>query len=597
MSELSEAEREAIRDYHERRKKVEPPASERQPESKKPEKEKGPPQAEILIALAADADLFHTPDGKAYADIQNNRHRETRAVRSKAFRQWLATRYYKAKGGAPNSEAMQSALGVIEGRAVYEGSERKVFVRVAGHNSKIYIDLGDDAWRAIEIDTKDWRVVSDPPVRFRRASGMKPLPEPARGGTIGALKPFLNIDAGFELIVFWLLAALRDRGPYPILAISGEQGSAKSTFAGILRSLVDPNTAPLRALPREDRDLFIAANNGHLLTFDNVSGLPHWISDTLCRLATGGGFAVRQMYSDDDEVLFDACRPVILNGIEDIVTRPDLADRAIFLTLEQIAEEDRKAEAKIWADFEIVQPKILGALLDAMVVGLKKLPDTRLPKLPRMADFALWATACETATWKANTFWDAYCSNQDEAAEGVLDSDPVADAMRKFMAARETEWTGTAATLLGALKLEAGEDITREKSWPKHANALSRRLRRSVTFLRKTGIEISYGRGRARREITIRKADQNIRVKTSSPLSSPSPTSKINDLPATMKMDRDDTDRHRDDSAPFIVAPKPLKNNACDDGDGRDDQSPPILCQPTSDDDLSIPTFLKRTNP
>ena len=127
-----------------------------------------------------------------------------------------------------------------------------------------------------------------------------------------------------------------------IVVLSGEQGSAKSTFSAILRALLDPNTAPLRALPREDRDLFIAANNGHVLAFDNVSGLPAWISDTLCRLATGGGFAVRQLYTDQDEVLFDATRPVILNGIEDIVARPDLADRAVFLTLEPIPEERRR---------------------------------------------------------------------------------------------------------------------------------------------------------------------------------------------------------------------------------------------------------------
>jgi hypothetical protein len=102
------------------------------------------------------------------------------------------------------------------------------------------------------------------------------------------------------------LAALSDKGPYPVLALLGEQGSAKSTFATILRSLVDPNTAPLRALPREDRDLFIAANNAHVLAFDNISGMPNWISDTLCRLATGGGFSVRQLYTDQDEVLFDS---------------------------------------------------------------------------------------------------------------------------------------------------------------------------------------------------------------------------------------------------------------------------------------------------
>src|SRR5262245_64837822 len=125
---------------------------------------------------------------------------------------------------------------------------------------------------------------------------------------------------------------------------TGEHGSAKTTFCKILRALIDPNTASMRALPREDRDAFIAANNGHVLAFDNVSGLPAWISDTLCRLATGGGFAVRQLYSDQDEVLFDAARPVMLNGIEDIVTRPDLADRAVFLSLEPIPEERRRPE-------------------------------------------------------------------------------------------------------------------------------------------------------------------------------------------------------------------------------------------------------------
>ena len=192
---------------------------------------------------------------------------------------------------------------------------------------------------------------------------MLPLPGPGSGGSIETLRDFLNVssDDDFVLVVAWLLAALRNRGPYPVLILSGEQGSAKSTFSAVLRALIDPNTAPLRALSREDRDLFIAANNGHVLTFDNVSGLPTWISDTLCRLATGGGFAVRQLYSDQDEVLFDATRPVILNGIEDIVARPDLADRGLFLTLEPIPEDQRQPEGELWAAFEQARPFILGA--------------------------------------------------------------------------------------------------------------------------------------------------------------------------------------------------------------------------------------------
>ena len=286
-----------------------------------------------------------------------------------------------------------------------------------------------------------------------------------------------------------------------MIVLSGEQGSAKSTFSAILRALLDPNTAPLRALPREDRDLFIAASNGHVLAFDNVSGLPAWISDTLCRLATGGGFAVRQLYTDQDEVLFDAARPVILNGIEDIVTRPDLADRAVFLTLEPIPEERRRPEQELWAAFEAERPRILGVLLDAVAKGLASCRDTRLEKLPRMADFALWATACETALWPAGTFWSAYCGNRDEAVDGVIDADPIAAAVRAVMTTR-TEWTGTASDLLGALAEMAGERVAKAKTWPDSPRALAGRLRRAATFLRKIGIEIGFEReGRARTRI------------------------------------------------------------------------------------------------
>ncbi|MCH8999527.1 MAG: hypothetical protein IID48_14870, partial [Proteobacteria bacterium] len=322
---------------------------------------RGPGQADILIGLAADAGLLHTPDGTGYVDLEINGHRETWPIRGKGFRRWLARRYFEATDGAPSSEALQSALNVIEARAHFDAPQMDVHIRVAGHDGKLYLDLADDAWRAVEIDEAGWRIVDEPPVRFRRAAGMQPLPAPVTGGSVETLRAFLNVgsDNDFVLVVTWALAVLRDKGPYPVIVLSGEQGSAKSTFSAVLRALLDPNTAPLRALPREDRDLFIAATNGHVLTFDNVSGLPAWISDTLCRLATGGGFAVRQLYTDQDEVLFDATRPVVLNGIEDIVTRPDLADRAIFLTLEPIPEERRRPEKELWAAFDKARPQIL----------------------------------------------------------------------------------------------------------------------------------------------------------------------------------------------------------------------------------------------
>ncbi len=464
-----------------------------------------PTQADILIDLAAEADLFHSDNGTAFADIEIDGHRETWPVRVKGFKRWLSRQFFEATGGAPNSEALNSALNVIEAKAHFDGPERPVFIRVGGIDKKIYLDLGDDDWRAVEISAAGWQIINEPLVRFRRSSGMQPLPDPAQGGSVDALRSYLNVktEADFTLIVAWLLAALRDRGPFPIIVLSGEQGSAKSTFSAILRALLDPNTAPLRALPREDRDLFIAANNGHVLAFDNVSGLPNWISDTLCRLATGGGFAVRQLYTDQDEVLFDAARPIVLNGIEDIVTRPDLADRAIFLTLEAIPEEKRRPEAELWGEFEAERPKILGVLLDAVVTGLKMLPDTRLERLPRMADFALWASACESAIWPAGTFWAAYNGNRDDAVENVIEADPVAAAVRAMMAQR-TEWTGTASDLLTELSETTGERIAKSKAWPASPRALSGRLRRAATFLRKIGIEVdSFKEGRSRNRVIV----------------------------------------------------------------------------------------------
>lgn len=458
--------------------------------------------AQLLIELAGAAALYHAPDKTCFADIEVSGHRETWPIRGRGFSQWLGRGFYERTGGAPGSEALQGALNVIQARALFEGAERTVHVRVAGQGGRLYLDLGDTTWQAIEIDATGWRVIAVPPVRFRRSAGMRPLPMPERGGSVEVLRSFLNVrsDADFVLAVAWLLACLRDRGPYPVIVLAGEQGTAKSTFTAMLRTLIDPNTAALRALPREERDLFIAAGNAHVLAFDNVSGLPGFVSDTLCRLATGASMAIRQLYSDQDEILFEAARPVMLNGIEDIVNRADLASRALFLTLEPIPEERRRPESELWAAFDAEKPRLLGALLDAVAMGLKRLPHTKLARLPRMADFAIWATACEGALWAAGTFMAAYDDNRADAVESVIESDPVAACVRAFMADR-ADWSGTATELLAALANAAGERIAKSKTWPGDARALANRLRRAATFLRQVGIAVDFvkvGRERTR---------------------------------------------------------------------------------------------------
>src|SRR5262252_931062 len=447
----------------------------------------------MLIDTALYQELFHTPAGTAFADILVDGHRETWPIRSKRFRGWLRRRYYQATGSAASAAEIRSALDLLEARAQFDASERVVHVRVAEHAGHIYLDLADEHWRAVEIGPDGWRVIGCPPVRFRRPAGILPLPAPQQGESIESLNSFLNLSNrnDFVLIVAWLLAALRPGGPYPLLAISGEQGSAKTVLSKLLKALIDPNVAPVRALSREERELMIAANNGYLLAFDNLSGLPLWLSDALCRLASGGSFAVRRLYTDDEEVLFQAARPVLLNGIEEVISRPDLGDRAIFLTLTPIGDAQRRPEGELWRQFELVRPHILGALLDAVAQGLRALGRVHLEALPRMADFALWVTACETALWRAGTFTRAYAANRRAAIESIMEADPIATCLRSIMADRTT-WIGSASDLLRVCAESARESPPGGIAWAKNPRSLAGRLRRAQTFLRTIGIEITF---------------------------------------------------------------------------------------------------------
>ncbi len=258
-------------------------------------------------------------------------------------------------------------------------------------------------------------MIDDSPVKFRRPKGMLPLPRPETGGRIEDLRPFVNVpdEEEWRLMVSWLVAAARPSGPYPVLVLhGGEQGSAKSTTAKVLRSLLDPNLAALRTAPGGDeRDLAINANNSWILSYDNMSGVPMWLSDALCRVATGGGFATRTLYEDAEETIFSYMRPVAVNGIDEIVTRHDLLDRSLIIHLPAIPEEERREADEFWAAFEEARPQILGAILDAVAVAQARLPETKLERLPRMADFAKWISAAEPAlpwpiggdSWKLTT--------------------------------------------------------------------------------------------------------------------------------------------------------------------------------------------------
>ena len=458
-------------------------------------------QATAIVRLAVEDGVvaWHTPSGDNYLTVRVEGHREHYPLNSRASRDYLTRVYYLDAKRAPNASALQDAIATLSGLARIDGDEHDVHVRVAGRDDHIYLDLGDPAWRAVEVSPEGWRVVSDPPVRFRRPRGLLPLPTPVAGGSIAELRPFVNVatDDDFALLVAWELAALRSRGPYPIQIDMAEQGSAKTTTTRVCRRLIDPNESDVRRPPRNTEDLMIAATNGHVVAYDNLSRLPDDLSDNLSVLATGGGFAVRQLYTNGEEHIFNASRPIILNGIAQVATRGDLLDRAIVLTLPTIPDERRVDERTFWATFTEAHPRILGALLDAAVIGLRRLPDVQLPRKPRMADFALWAVACEPGCpWPAGTFWRAYAENRQAAVEATLDGDPLADIVRGI-----TPWTGTAADLLKKLNTSVDETVRNRRDWFSKPRQVADALRRLAPGLRRVGIDVVFtkeGRNRTR---------------------------------------------------------------------------------------------------
>jgi hypothetical protein len=457
-------------------------------------------QAQALLRLAAPAELARTGEGRAFARVPVEGHYENHEIRSVGFRRWLTHAFYREQARPPSSDALQGSLAVLEAKAQFDAPTEPVFVRVAtGANGTVVIDLGDASWRAVRVAADGWGLVERPAARFRRPSGLQALPLPERGGSIRDLRRFANVaKADLPLLVAWLTAALQSSGPYPILVLSGEQGSAKSTTARLLRRLVDPHVSPLRSEPKEPRDLMIGATNGWAVAYDNISSLSTWLSDAFCRLATGGGFATRQLYSDSEEVFLDAMRPVILTGIEDYVRRGDLADRCVFLHLPTIPEEGRRTEAEFWAALEAEYPRLFGAVLTAVEGGLRLLPEVRLGQLPRMADFARWGEAvCRSAGWQPGEFLNAYQRNRHDANEAALDDSPLAGAVRALMAGR-SEWEGTPGALFDELcRLRPDHSAIKDR-WPKTPRGLSGQLRRLAPALRAAGLESEFGRGRER---------------------------------------------------------------------------------------------------
>jgi hypothetical protein len=453
-------------------------------------------QATRLVDLASAAELFHTSGNEGYAAIQVDGHREIWRLRDREFRRWLARGFHERHRNVPSSNALSDALGVLEGRALFDAPQHAVFTRIARLEDSLYLDLGNAKWEAVKITSAGWKVVRDPIALFRRPRGLKALPRPKRNGSISELWDFVNVRKADRVIVAaWLVGAYQVGAPFPILVLQGEQGTAKSTTARLLRQLVDPNESALRSQPREVRDLMIAAKNGWLVAFDNISWLPVWMSDALCRLATGGGFATRELYSDDQEIIFDATRPILLNGIDGVVVRGDLLDRSLVLELPVISPDRRRPENELRAGFHAAQPRILGALLSAISSALRHEGTMTFANLPRMADFAAWAAGAESVLgFPAGRIIDAVARNQTDLNTLPLDASPIVPPLRRLLQ-RHGAFKGTATDLLHKLEWSLqGERDKRPYGWPRTPHALSCSIHRLAPNLRAAGVSVTFGK-------------------------------------------------------------------------------------------------------
>ncbi len=472
----------------------------------------------VDLALKAGVALFHTPEHDAYAVLEREGHRETWPLRSRGLRLWLAGRYYAATRGTANQQAMTDALGVLECQARFDGPTEPVFTRVAEHDGTLYLDLADDVWRAVAITADGWTVQTDAPVRFRRSQGMLPLPAPEAGGQLETLRELINVDDdSYIRTAAWLIGTLRPGRPFPILGIHGEPNSGKSTQGEMLRALVDPNVAPLRSPPREEVDLILQAVNGWIVGYDNLSSLPEWLTDALCRLSTGAGLGRRALYTNDEETLFAVKRPILYTAIGEVAVRGDLSDRVIATMLPRPAA-CRTVDA-LWAAFRQAHPRLLGALLDAACRAVRELPTTTLREPPRMADFATWVTAAEPALgWALGTFLRAYGRSRLAAQHATLEASAVGQAVLTFMDGRSA-WAGNAKALLAELDRSVDDATRRDRAWPQGEGGprkLSGKLRTIAPDLRAAGLEVEYeeGGGETKRRWTLRWGPESDRAGT-----------------------------------------------------------------------------------
>ncbi|WP_285570753.1 ATP-binding protein [Streptomyces sp. RTGN2] len=465
---------------------------------------KKPSAAVRLVALARERYTFvMSTDGRPYAVAIDGPNLALPLRGRTGLRQRLARLYADTfEGDVASQSALADAMTVLEGIADSDDPV-PVHLRV-GHDDAgtLVVDLGTADGRAVTLSAGGWHVVDRSPVLFRRSGAMAPMPTPILvGDGLSKLHALLNMDEStFRQLVAWLVAAWIPKIPHPVLTFKGEQGTGKSKTAQMVVNLIDPSPASKRSQPRDIKAWSAQAFNSWALCLDNISTIPPWLSDTLCKAVTGDGIVDRALYTDDDVVVLSFRRVLAMTTIDAGALAGDLAERLLMLDLQMIDEERRRTEEELDDAFEAVRPSVLGSLCDLLATVLAVLPSVQLATMPRMADFArVLAAVDQVMEW--NTLDDYLAASADVAGD-ALEGDQFGSAVAALVEQAGT-WTGTAAQLLEQAQPPGG---IRPQNWPKDPTRAGGKVKRLAPLLRSIGITVDdtqRSRDRTRHKLLI----------------------------------------------------------------------------------------------
>ncbi len=482
-------------------------------------------QAEKMVRLASRCTLFHDDMKDAFAEVGGQNLR----VRGSEFKRFLAKLLWDEERKAPNTDALNQALNVLEAKALFEGSLRVLHNRVAFHEGALLYDLGDG--RAVRVTPGQWEVVTNPPMIFRHYPHQQVQVDPQRGGSLESLFRYVNVlDQDHRILVQVLLVSFFvPHIARPILVSWGDQGSGKTTICVVFKILIDPSKLSVLFAPRDLGETVQALDHHYFLSLDNLSAIPDWLSDVLAQAVTGAGLSKRRLYTDDEDLILQVRRGIAINGINQVLQKPDVMDRSVLVHHDRISPNRRRSERELFDDFEKDRPYILGAVFDALAMAMEIMPRISLPELPRMADFALWGSAIAGALgFGQEAFLSAYGKNMKTQNEEVVAGNSLAQAVLSLMEDM-VEWNGTVREAYEALH-EIASPKDRDGTFPRAPNKLRRHLERIRPNLREYGVTFAISNYSTRDG--VRMAFQ--KVSEGSPLSSlPHSQAEINGLGGT----------------------------------------------------------------